>query len=194
MKKSLAALIGLVALIGCTSYGLNVAYLASAGPSTEAQPIFLKVKDLRPDKMVVTPAVHQKDLFKEVGSFVQLTAKSPTGKTTRLSEAAAEDVFYEAFRVRLEAMGFSLLPELEPGRPALVIEIEQFVLDLEGRYLKAKVAYLAKYSIGEKVKRKERLTGEQEEFYVMGKKTGEKILSEAFTSAVNRLDLSKMSQ
>ena len=191
--KKLGLLLALALVFGCTSTGMNVVFTAVMGQNYPAQTVYLTIKDLRTDKMVVGPKVQKEGLFGEVGSFVHLTAQRPNGKTTKLSNAEIEQVFYEAFRARLESQGFGLLPEQTAGRPALVIEVETFRLDMEsGRKLKAVVAYMARIEGIDNKIRKQRIAGEQEEFYVSGKKTGEKVLSDAFTGAVNRLDLGSL--
>lgn len=194
MKKTGLVILGLLLLTGCFSKGMNLAYLTPAETPFESTPIFLKIKDMRQDKMIVTSAVMQKDLFKDVGDRVNLEAKSQDGKATKINNATITDSFYEAFRLRFASLGLGVLPEMVADNFALIIEIQKVELDIDERTFKAEISYLAKFYNGTKEFQKEQITGSTEKMYVIGKSGGEEALSEAFESAINSLNLRPFQQ
>ncbi|MBF0530473.1 MAG: hypothetical protein HQK55_14620 [Deltaproteobacteria bacterium] len=190
MWKKFIALIGFIFLTGCFSSGMNLSYLTPQETPFKARPIFLKVNDKRTDKNIVTPAVLAKDLFKDVGDRLSLTGKTTDGRTTAIKDATVKDALYEAFRLRMEALGLGVLPAFSEDNLSLVIDLEKVVLDLEGsRTFKAEVAYIYRISDGTKEVKSGKITGSTEKFYVLGQQDGEESLSGALNNAVNNMDM-----
>ena len=189
MKKTLLALIGLMLTVGCASRGMNVEYVGARETPLSALPVYLKVTDARADTMIVSSAVMRRDLFTDVGDRLNLVARAFNGKTTQLSGARVDKAFYEALRLRLEALGVGILPESSPDHPALIIEIQKVLLDIKERRFQAEVIFTAKFYDKEKKVLQRKIETKSEEAYVIGKKGGEKALSGAFTNALNELSL-----
>ena len=189
MKKWFVALAGLLLLIGCSGPGLNVEYLTPQETPFKGNAVFLEINDLRKDQMIVSPAVMQKDLFRDVGDRLTVTVKNPSGKELTLRNTTVGKAFYEAVRMRLESVGLSILPQREPGQNALVIDVEKLGLDLENRTFVAKVVCMAKYYKGDQELKKERISGSRQQIRIVGAKGAEDVVSGAFSSAVNNLDI-----
>ena len=155
----------------------------------DIQPVYLEVKDIRDKTGLISGAVKEKEIFENLGDAVNLDAKGPDGMSLQLSDASVEKAFYEAFRMRLEAMGIGVLPAKDPQAQSLTIEVQSVWLDLEGRDFKSEVTYEAKFSRDGKVFYKETISGRAQRLRLVGKDQGEEAMSEAFTMAVNRLEL-----
>lgn len=192
MKKLLLIMLALCFITGCTGHGLSLIYKTPVERSFNSGPVYLKVVDVRVDKMLVTDQVKRKDIFKDVGDKLDLKSEAADGTVTGIKGVPVEDAFYEAFRMRLSKLNIGILPDFDPQRFGLTIEVEKIQLDVgDTRTLKAEVTYQAKFYDGEKMFWSQRITGTTQQFYVFGKSGGEEALSEAMTSAINRLDLTK---
>ncbi|MEW6265964.1 MAG: hypothetical protein AB1641_23060 [Thermodesulfobacteriota bacterium] len=190
MKRIALVLAGALLLTGCFARGLTLNYLTPSETPFKAKPVYLKVTDVRKDKQIVSKTVTDKGLFTDVGDRVSLTGKTLDGRSATVTDVTVRDAFYEAMRLRLEALGLGVMPEFASDKLSLTIEIEKVQLDLEGmRTFKAEVVYVATLYNGSKEIRRGRITGATEKFYVLGKKDGEQCLSDALVSAVNNLDL-----
>ncbi|MBU2547248.1 MAG: hypothetical protein KKB20_02455 [Proteobacteria bacterium] len=190
IKRLGLALLGVLLVLGCATGVMNVSYTAKQEPPLKIDPIYLKVKDMRTDRSVLSPAVKAADIFAGGGiGYMDLDAKNPQGRSTQLKETSVEKAFEEAFRMRFGSRGLGLLPEAEGDKPALIIEVERLYLDLADSSFKAEVSYLARFYKNGKEIHKERISGRAERFKILARKTAEEAISEAFTMSVNSLDL-----
>lgn len=190
MKRAILVLLALLLVVACAPKGMNLVYNAQSGSAIKSEPIYLKIKDVRADKMLVSSAVMQKDLFTNVGDRLSLTAKGIAGRTVQLKDVTVPEAFQEAFRTRLQGVGVGLLPDQSPGGDTLIIEVETFQLGLgANRTFTADVSYTARFYRGAKQVHSARVSGATQKFYLIGESTGEDALGEAFSSAVNGLDL-----
>ncbi len=189
MKRIALVLLGLLMLSGCATQVMNLDYSVAQKPILKIDPVYIQIKDVRTEKSIISPAVKSKEIFAggEIG-LVNLTTKAPLGKTTTLKDAKITDVFREAFRSKLETMGVGILPEPDPDRAAVTIEIERLWLDLDGQSFKAEVSYLARFYNGGKEFHKERISGRAEKFKILARQTAEDCIGEAFSMAINSLD------
>ena len=195
MKRATLVLLALLLLVACAPKGMNVVYNAQSGNRIQTEPIYLKIKDVRTDRMLVSSAVMQKDLFTNVGDRLSLTAKGIAGRTVQLKNVTVSEAFQEAFRTRLQGVGVGLLPDQNPNAGTLIIEVEKFQLGLgPNRTFTAEVNYTAHFYKGAKQVHSARITGSTQKFYVLGQSTGEEALGEAFSSAVNGLDLGALTK
>ena len=191
LKRIGMAIVVSMFLAGCATQVMNVAYKVPKEPPLKMKPIYLKIKDVRTVRGFLSPAVKKKDIFSggTVG-FFDLVTQTPRGKSTSIKDATVEQAFQEAFRVRFESGGLGLLPQPDPDKLSLIIEIERLWLDLVGHKFKAEVSYTARFFRGQKEIHKERISGRAERFQILARRTAEETVSEAFTMAVNSIDLS----
>jgi len=193
MQKMALAVLSLLLLAGCATQVMNVTYRVSQEKPLSVNPVYLKIDDVRQDKGIISEAVKEKKIFSGGGiGLLNLVITTPQGKTVDLRDAHVRQAFQEAFRVRLESRGIGLLPEPGSDKITLTIQIERIWLDLADSTFKAEVSYLAKFSREGKQFHEERISGRAEKYKILARNTAEESLSEAFSMAVNSLDLSRL--
>ena len=194
MKRLLLGLVMLFLLVGCAKPYLHISYNMPLEDKVSALPVCLEIKDNRNDREIVSAAVKARDLFPGVREMFDLSTIKPDGGENKYIDADVTTAFYEAFKARIEGRGLSLLKGTDTLNPTLVIEVKHMLLDAEGRMLKARVEYQARFVRAGKEFRNEKISGQAENFYVVGEDTAEQTLGQAFTSSVNALDLTPLFQ
>ena len=194
MKRILLGVGMLLLLAGCAKPYMHITYNLGPEEKISALPVHLEIKDDRTDKEVVSPAVKARDIFPGVQQMFDLSTVKPDGGQNNYIDADVPTAFYEAFKARIEERGVSLLKGTDTLNPTLVIEVKRMILDADGRMLRAHIEYQARFFRGGKEFKNETISGDSEKFYVMGQDTAEQTLGEAFTSAVNALDLTPIFQ
>jgi hypothetical protein len=194
MKRVLLGLAMLLVLVGCAKPYMQISYSLPLEDKTSGLPVYLEIKDNRSDREIVTAAVKARDLFPGVQQVFDLSTVKPDGGVNNYIDADVPTAFFEAFKARIEGQGLSLLKGTDTINPTLVIEVQRMLLDAEGRMLTAHIEYQARFFRGGKEFRKETISGASEKFYVVGEDTAEQTLGEAFTSAINALDLTPILQ
>jgi hypothetical protein len=195
MKRATLVLLALLLVVACAPKGMKLVYNTQSGTPIKTEPVYLKIKDVRNDKMLVSSAVMRADKFTNVGDRFSLTAQGTGGRTVQLQNVTVSEAFQEAFRLRLQGLGVGLLPDSSQAGETLVIEVEKFQLDLApNRTFTAAVDYTARFFKGAKQVHSVRISGSTEKFYVIGQSSGEEALSEAFSSAVNSLELEPLTR
>lgn len=189
MRRVGLVVLGLLLFLGCASKNMNIVYTLPDEKPLKLRHIFLQVDDIRPDKEILSPAVKNMEIFSGVGGFVNLVTRASKGRPQEFKGARIKKAFEEALRQRFELLGVGLLSKSDPGKGTILIAVERFWLDLKGNSFKAEVTYVATFSKGGKALRKERISGRAHRYNLLGLRTGEKTLSEAFSMAVNNLDL-----
>ena len=193
MQKLALSLLSLCLLAGCATQVMNVTYRVPQEKPLAANPVYLKIEDVRQDRGIISEAVKEKKIFSggSIG-LLNLGITTPQGKTIDIRDAHVRQAFQEAFRVRLESRGIGLLPEPSPDKTTVTIQLERIWLDLVDSTFKAEVSYLAKFSRGGKQFHEERISGRAEKYKILARNTAEESLSEAFAMSVNSLDLSRL--
>ncbi|MDY6852567.1 MAG: hypothetical protein SV487_10920 [Thermodesulfobacteriota bacterium] len=194
MRRLGLVALGLLLFFGCASKNMNIVYTLPDEKPLKLRHIFLQVDDVRTDKEILSPAVRNMKVFSGVGGFVNLVTKASQGGPQEFKGARIKKAFEEALRQRLESLGVGLPAKSDPEKGTILIEVERFWLDLKGNSFKAEVTYAATFSKGGKALNKERISGRTHRYNLLGLGTGEKTLSEAFSMAVNNLDLDSLNK
>jgi hypothetical protein len=110
----------------------------------------------------------------------------------RLGPYELMDMIKDAFKRRFENMGLTVLPTAETGKPELKIVLQEFALDFVKRDWVAKMRYEARLIEGGRVLATQDVSGETEQYKIVGTKGADQALGGLFTDAVNRLDVAKL--
>jgi uncharacterized lipoprotein YajG len=191
-QLSLLALITLIMTAGCasTSY-IEVTYQLPA-PQQNITPktVFLQVVDQRGTTTIAGPNA-QKELEYFTGLFSLYVA--PEGKEPTLRGAFdLSALFKEALQQRLESEGITVLDAKDADQPLLEIQLQEFVLDRDGKNWNANLAYKAVTSKGGRVLTSQNVSGSAERLKIVGTRDAEKLLGEIFSDMVNKLDPEKL--
>jgi hypothetical protein len=193
MKKSMWLLLGLFFVTGCLfNKGLNLSYLTPVETPIEAKPFYLRVKDVRTEKVIVSPEIQEKGMFNDVGDRVNVTTKTADGKTVDVKNVSLEEGVREMVKARAEALGMKLLNEFAQDKPSLTVELEMLNLKLQpNRTMLAEATVTIKYFQGAQQIHTARINRTKEQFYVRGEQTAQEALSEALSAALNMIELKR---
>ncbi|MBW2359037.1 MAG: hypothetical protein JRF21_10240 [Deltaproteobacteria bacterium] len=152
---------------------LKVSYqLPPASALLKGNEVLLTIKDARSNKEVLGQGVAQHKESEVKAGIYQVPA-----------------MMREGFRRRLENAGLKLVLKESRGEPQLLIVLNEFLLDREGRNWVVKMSYEARLVKNGKV-----LSRENERYGFAGRGAAETVLGEIFTDSVNRLDINKLFQ
>jgi hypothetical protein len=104
MKRATLVLLALLLVVACAPKGMKLVYNTQSGTPIKTEPVYLKIKDVRNDKMLVSSAVMRADKFTNVGDRFNLTAQGTGGRTVQLQNVTVSEAFQEAFRLRLQGL------------------------------------------------------------------------------------------
>lgn len=188
----LPVIIALLLYAGCasTSY-IEVTYrLPAAQANMDPKTVFLQVVDQRPQATITGPNATG-DLKHFTGLFSLYMV--PEGKAPELIGAFdLTALFKEAFKKRLETEGVTVLDTQAADKPSLDIQLNEFLLDRDGKNWKAALSYKAVTSKAGRVLTNQTVSGSAERLKIVGTRDAEKLLGEIFSDMVNRLDPEKL--
>ena len=101
-------------------------------------------------------------------------------------------LFMETFKRRLENLGVEVVSERKIGEIKMVIELQQFLLDLIGRKWIIKMEYDAKLVKDRKELAKQMISGQGERLKLLGRRQADIVLGEIFTELVNKTNMSRL--
>ncbi len=188
----LLALITLPLSAGCasTSY-IEVTYqLPEPQQNIGQKAVALQVVDQRPTETIAGPN-SKKELEHFTGLFSLYVA--PEGKEPLLIGAFdLTALFKEALKQRLESEGVTVLDQANAEQPSIEIQIQEFILDRDGKNWKATLAYKAVTRKAGRVLTSQTVSGGAERLKIVGTSDAEKLLGEIFSDMVNELDPEKL--
>ncbi|CAD7846340.1 MAG: hypothetical protein [Olavius algarvensis Delta 4 endosymbiont] len=156
------------------------------GPKT----VFLQVVDQRTTATIAGPNA-QKELEDFTGLF-SLYVATKGQKPDLIGAFDLAALFKEALQRRLESEGVTVLAPQAADQPLLEIQLQEFVLDREGKSWKANLAYKAVTSKGGRILTNQNVSGSAERLKIVGTRDAEKLLGEIFSDMVNKLDPEKL--
>jgi len=185
-------LITLLLAAGCasTSY-IEVTYqLPPPAHTIGTKSVFLEVVDLRTTATIAGPNA-QKELEYFTGLFSLYIGRTEQ-KPVLIGAFDLVALFKEALKQRLESEGVTVLDKRAADQPILEIQLQQFVLDRDGKNWKADLAYKAVTSKADRVLTNQNVSGSAERLKIVGTRDAEKLLGEIFSDMVNKLDPEKL--
>ncbi len=152
--------------------------------------VFLDVVDRRPDKEIAGPNA-RKELEYFTGLFSLYVERN--GQKPILAGAfELTALFKEALTQRLESEGITIIDKKAADKAAIEFQINEFILDRDGKYWKATLAYKAVTSKDGRILTNQTVAGNAERLKIIGTRDAEKLLGEIFSDMVNRLDPEKL--
>jgi hypothetical protein len=100
----------------------------------------------------------------------------------------------QAFKHRLEGAGARILAKAAPDAPHLELVLKELLLDREEFMWVSKIAYEARVIGRGKLLYSQKISGQGERYGILGKESADRVLSEIFSEALNRLDLVSLLQ
>ncbi|MBW2060966.1 MAG: hypothetical protein JRI95_05305 [Deltaproteobacteria bacterium] len=189
MKRIMPAVLALLFLSSCATQEKGISYKTDTEKPLTVKRIYLQVKDMRPVKEILSPKVKQMKIWSGTGSVINLFERTAKPDEEKTATTDIKQDFTDALNLRLSNLGVSVIQQPSKEIVTLTLEIEKVLLDLVGSNFKAEVTFFAKVYRQGKVFYQERVSGRTEKYNLLGQKTGQKTLSEAFSLAVNNLDV-----
>ena len=186
------ALVTILLAAGCasTSYIEVIYKLPVAQGELGNRTVSLTVVDLRRDKSIAGPHA-EKELEYFTGLF-SLYIERDGKKPLLIGAFDLTALFKEAARQRLVSGGIEVLDKKVADTPEVEIQLQEFVLDRDGRNWKATLAYKAVTRKDGRVLTNQTVSGSAERLKIVGTRDAEKLLGEIFSDMVNRLNLEQL--
>lgn len=156
------------------------------------QKVRLEVKDVRQDTQAFTPAAAEH--FKNFQNRYSLTWVSQNKNRISAGEKNMQELFLETFKKRLEQMGAEVVYTDREEIPLFQVLINSLKVDLKNRKWTAQAGYEASLSVDNLIVAREKVSGEGEKAYIIGRKGADDSLSDIFTSVINKVDIVKLFQ
>ncbi|MBW1708439.1 MAG: hypothetical protein JRG97_03825 [Deltaproteobacteria bacterium] len=192
MKRIIPAILVLFFLGSCATQEKGLTYKSASESPLAIKKIYIQVKDVRQTKEILSPKVNEMKIWSGTGSVINLfkrAAKRTEAGAASQGEADIKRDFRDAMSLRLNNLGVTVIPVISDEGTTMTIDIERVLLDMSGSNFIATVTYFARVSRDGTVFHKERVTGKTEKYNLFGQKTGQQVLNEAFSLAINNLDV-----
>ena len=196
--KVIIFLLSIISALALTAGCAPRAYLIvdypipAASDQLHGQKVRLQIMDRRTDKTTLTfPAARQFAGFQDRYSLAWVTENR---ERILAGEKYLEELYFEAFKKRLERLGAEVVSREEPGVPLMQVLINTFIIDFQDRRWIARMSYEANMTVDNRLVAREMMKGEAERVKIIGRKGADDTLSDIFTTIVNRLDLAKLFQ
>ncbi len=179
-------------LVSCASItNLKVLYqLPQSSSRFSGRAVSFALNDARPSRGILGESA-RKELKNFPGNIIYSIAKYKQNGF-RLGPYQLTDMVKDAFKRRLENMGFRVLPAGETSTPRITVVLQEFSLDFFSRKWVAKMRYEARLEENGKLLATQSISAETERYMVLTKRGADEALGEVFTDAVNRLDVGRL--
>ena len=154
------------------------------------QKVRIEVKDIRQDVQTFTPAAAEH--FKDFQNRYSLTWISENKGRIHAGEKDLQELFLETFKKRLQQMGAEVVYTDREEIPLFQVLINSMKVDLRERKWIAQASYEASLSVDSQIVAREKVSGEGEKPYIIGRKGADDSLSDIFTSVINKVDIVKL--
>jgi hypothetical protein len=180
------------ALVSCASItNLKVLYQLPQNSSRFiGRAVSLALEDVRPSRSILGEGARA-ELKNFPGNIIYSIAKYKQSGF-RLGPYQLSAMVRDAFKRRLQNMGFRVVPAGETSAPQITIVLEKFSLDFLGREWIAKMSYEAKLLENGKLLATQSLSAQAQRYKVVTKKGADEAVGEVFTDAVNSLNVARL--
>jgi len=155
----------------------------------EGNEVFFQLIDKRVDKEIIGKDARK--LYENYSGNINFILSKEGSGEYLAGIYDVETLFRKAFTFSLENKGLKLLDKPSQDAPQLIITLNKFILDLDGRNWIAIISYDGEFvKNGETVVRK--FKGEGQKFRISGLNQAHIVVSEVFTDMVNQLDIESL--
>ena len=155
----------------------------------EGNEVFFQFVDKRTDKEIIGKGARK--LYENYSGNINFILSKEGSGEYLAGIYDIESLFRKAFAFSLENNGLKLLDKSSPDASELIIKLNKFILDLEGRQWIAAISYNAEFiKNAETVVRK--FKGEGQKFRISGLNQSHMVVSEVFTDMINQLDIKSL--
>ncbi|GEM_PF-629497 len=159
----------------------------------EGKKVFLEIRDSRMDRDMLGEGA--KEDFKNVLENVSLSVAEGNERGFKIGVFPVAELMREIFRERLRGLGMDVVTDINSrgDEPALVIDLQDFKLDLTGGPVKktwtARMAYNSEIQDKGKMLAGNRISGESEKLKIVQRRQADSLMSDLVTDLANRLDV-----
>lgn len=193
-QLALSAVVMVMAVVvgACASKSfLKVQYqLPSSSTTLTGETISLTISNPRKDAAFLSSTA--KKSIKNFNGTYSLVVLRDDGSGNLIGAYDIDSLLKEIFKQRLENEGAQVFATAENANASLVIQLEEFKLDIVDRKWMLRMSYQADLSKNNGMIATESVSGSAERLKVMGKSDAEKILGELVSDMVNKLDVAKL--
>lgn len=192
IRCSVVLVLALLALAGCASTDfLPVRYQLPDRPDAlTGRQVALKMVDQRGYAEIFGPRM--RETFRHFTGHFSLSVARGQEEGTVLGAFDLIGLFREAMVQRLAAAGVRVVDQASPGTPELTVTLTEFWLDHDHVKWTARVDYRAELSAMEGPRASQNVSGTEERFRLPGSRDVQRVVSDIFTTMINRLDLAKL--
>lgn len=164
---------------------------AAAG-QLKGQKVRLVVQDMRKNKTIMSPGAAQ--LFPDFENQYSLTWITPENQLQWSGEYPLTGLLAKVMEKRLAQLGVAVADHADPNTPRLTVTVTKLNLNQLGMMWYATLTCEAALTTASGHEAKETVTGSAERARVVGLKGADKLLSQIFSSVLNRIDIHKLFQ
>lgn len=183
----------LTLLVSCASrHYLMIDYRVPASTSMQlnGQKVRLAIKDIRKNKTIMLPGASE--VFPDFKNRYGLTLITSNNQRLWSGVYRLPDLLSKAIEKRLKQLGVAVVDGADSTAPRLTITLKKFNLDQQGVMWYTALTCEAALKSKDGHEAKETVTGKAERARVVGRKGADKLLSQIFTDALNRIDMVKL--
>jgi hypothetical protein len=192
IRHSAALILLLLVLAACASTDyLPVRYqLPDRSDSLAGKQVALRVVDLRRQKTIFGPEMRQ--TFRHFTGHFFLSVARGEQQGMALGAFDLSGLFHQAMVQRLAQAGVIVVDRTSDEVPEITVTLTQFLLDHDSTRWTARVDYRSELSGAAGSTAVQNVSGTEERFRLIGSKDVERVVSDIFTTMINRLDLAKL--
>lgn len=184
----------MTAMISCATIPhLNVEYrLPPQSYELKGKKVFLVFVDRRAVKDMFGKGA-QED-FKNFSGNISFSLARGKEKGFKIGLYKIPSLFMEVFKLKLENLGMEVVSEEEKGETAILIVLEELILDLIDRKWVVTMEYEARLVKDQKILARQMISGQGERLKLLGRSQADVVVGEIFTDMVNRLNVARLFQ
>jgi len=193
-KSATSILFILTVMVSCSTIPiLKVTYrLPSKSDEWKGKKLFLAFEDIRKDKNIIGKGARAD--FENFSGNILFFLAHGNEPGARRGAYEVPYLFMEAFRIRLENSGAEVVSEKAGVQLEVVIELKDFLLDLQDGNWVVSMGYNASLVRHGKVLSRQTITGQGERLKLVGRGQADIVVGEIITDTVNRFDLGRLFQ
>jgi hypothetical protein len=186
-------IVALAVLVGCASTDyLPVRYQLPASPDPLAgRQVAIEVVDQRNQTAIFGPTMSE--TFRHFTGNFSLRVARAEGTAMVLGAYDLSGLFRQALAQRLKQAGVEVVAQASDAVPRMTVILTQFILDHDRVQWTARVDYRVELSQPSPYRQAfQHVSASEERFRLPGSKDVERVVSDIFTTMINRLDLAKL--